>query len=57
METQDFYKFLKYCPECGKELERDPIAGTNACFLHGDFVIRNDSIVWKFTKNIIPREV
>lgn len=28
---------LKFCPVCGKGLERHPIALVPACFLHGDF--------------------
>lgn len=51
-----YYRFLKFCPECGKELENSPISGWLACFLHGDFTVENDFLVWSFTKNLIRRE-
>lgn len=34
------YAQLKFCPVCGKELERNPLSGDFACFVHGDFVGR-----------------
>jgi DNA-binding helix-hairpin-helix protein with protein kinase domain len=46
---------LKFCPECGKELENNPISGERSCFLHGDFVLRSGNVVWKFTENLIKR--
>lgn len=46
---------LKFCPECGKELEIDPIAMRLACFLHGEFVLGKTTIIWNYTKNLIKR--
>jgi hypothetical protein len=50
------YNFLKFCPECGKELEIDPLSGWKACFLHGDFTTTSEIIIWNFTSNLIKRE-
>lgn len=49
------YNALKFCPECGKELEIHPISGWKACFLHGDFVYRESTqqIIWTYTTNLI----
>jgi len=57
MNPNEYYdKVIKFCPECGKSLERSPISGWYACFLHGDFVINSDGkIVWDYTKNLIKR--
>lgn len=45
------YDALKYCPECGRELdtESENMDGTfqRACILHGDFFIRDNKIVWE----------
>lgn len=49
------YDALKHCPECGKELEVSPISGWKACFLHGDFLLRDGVITWDFTKHLIKR--
>lgn len=49
------YDELKFCPECGKELEIPPISPWKACFLHGEFLIKNDKVVWDFTKNLVKR--
>jgi hypothetical protein len=49
------YNALKFCPECRKPLEIDPLSGWKACFLHGDFIMREDAITWNFTKNLIKR--
>lgn len=50
------YNQLKFCPECGKRLERNPISGNSACLLHGDFRQFGDEIQWDFTKNLIRRD-
>ena len=55
MESIDYYKYLKFCPECGKELEQNPINSNYSCFLHGDFQVRDRKIVWKYTENIVKR--
>lgn len=57
-EINYYYRHLKFCPECGKELEKDPINGNFACFLHGDFLLRDDGrrIVWHYTKHLIKRD-
>lgn len=31
---------------CGKELEVNPNTGWKACFVHGDFEIRAETVVW-----------
>ncbi|MFY3741616.1 MAG: hypothetical protein HMLIMOIP_002074 [Candidatus Nitrosomirales archaeon] len=49
------YNALKFCPECGKELETHPISGWKTCFLHGDFEMFKYDIYWRFTKNLIKR--
>lgn len=51
----DAYLNLKYCPECGKELERNPNSTYLACFLHGDFNIVDGKIVWDYTNFSIIR--
>ena len=55
-EANLYYNWIKYCPECGKCLERNPISGWLSCFLHGDFVIAESLVVWEFTKNLIVRK-
>lgn len=55
MEANHYYRHIKFCPECGKELERTPISGWLACFLHGDFEIENGRLIWVFTVNLIKR--
>ena len=49
------YNALKFCPECGKELEIHPNSGWKACFLHGDMKVVDDIITWDFTKHLIKR--
>lgn len=49
------YPHIKFCPECGKELEHHPVSGWKACFLHGDMVVRAGHIIWEFTENLIDR--
>ena len=50
------YDALKFCPECGKEFEINPLSGWKACFLHGDFeTTKEGKIIWKFTKHLITR--
>lgn len=56
MYSTEYYQYLKYCPECGKELERNPLNGESACFLHGDFEPNNNKIVWRYTENLIKRD-
>jgi len=41
MKSNDYYNIIRFCPECGKVLERSPISGCYTCFLHGDFEIEN----------------
>ncbi len=56
MNWIEYYeRFLKFCPECGKELELCPISNEIACFLHGNFIIREDKLIWNYTKNLIAR--
>lgn len=56
MDQEQYYQvFLKYCPECGGILERHPSEVIYSCFLHGDFRIVKDVIVWDYTKHIINR--
>lgn len=58
METSTYYeRHLKFCPECGKELERNPISFRWSCFLHGDFAIHDGSfLVWVYTEIIVKRD-
>lgn len=60
--VENYYRcYIKFCPECGKELELDPITNLLACFLHGDFSIcirdSDEKIEWKFTRNLIKRDI
>lgn len=56
MDPLDYYNHVKFCPECGKELEIDPISGWKACFLHGDMEVQSNLIVWRYTKHLIKRD-
>jgi hypothetical protein len=49
----EIYDLLKFCPECGKELEQNPIEGSKACFLHGDLLLRKDQLIWQPMKTFM----
>jgi len=60
--VENYYRgYLKFCPECGKELELNPVSNFLSCFLHGEFAIlqtvRDEKIEWSFTKNLISRDI
>jgi hypothetical protein len=44
------YNMLNCCPVCQKDLEINPLSGFKACFMHGDFVIKEDKITWRYMK-------
>lgn len=41
-DALDVFYRLRVCPFCGKKLEVHPAARTMSCFLHGDFIIRDE---------------
>lgn len=58
MHVYDRYKKVaKFCPECGKPLQRNPTSAWEACFLHGDFVIEGQAIIWKDLVKEDKREI
>jgi hypothetical protein len=54
-EKEYYWAFLKYCPECGGLLEQNAVMPKYSCFLHGDFELEKDVIIWNRTKHLINR--
>lgn len=57
MDAREYYEHhLKYCPECGEQItERHPVKGSRSCYLHGDFTIVGNEVVWRYSENLIKR--
>lgn len=55
VDIEIYYIVAKFCPECGKPLEKDPCSGSPACFLHGDFHFTDGIITWVPTKYLVDR--
>lgn len=48
LKLDDYYdEAIKFCPECGKDLEINPNSGWKSCFVHGSFSTYVATIIWE----------